>query len=69
VSDIMTIGECAQILRVTEQTVCRTEGTTQMLSFKLGGIWRFSKGDIDEWIKRRSMEAIKPADSESGDKL
>jgi excisionase family DNA binding protein len=65
----MTIGECAHLLRVTEQTVCRTEGTTQILSFKVGGNWRFSKLAIDGWIKRQPMEAIEPANKESEDKL
>jgi predicted DNA-binding transcriptional regulator AlpA len=31
-----------------------TEG--EIPAFKVGGTWRFSRADIDEWIMRRSSE-------------
>jgi excisionase family DNA binding protein len=53
---IMTIGEVADYLKVTERTIYRLAGAKQIPAFKVGGSWRFSKADIDGWIKRQSME-------------
>ena len=54
---IMTIGEVAAFLKVTERTIYRLAGAKQIPAFKVGGSWRFSRMDIDEWIRRQSMEA------------
>ena len=51
---IMTIGEVADYLKVTERTIYRLAGAKQMPAFKVGGSWRFSKADIDGWIKSQS---------------
>jgi excisionase family DNA binding protein len=53
---IMTIGEVADYLKVTERTIYRLAGAKQIPAFKVGGSWRFSKADIDSWIKRQSEE-------------
>ena len=51
---IMTIGEVADYLKVTERTIYRLAGAKQIPAFKVGGSWRFSKKDIDSWISRQS---------------
>lgn len=51
---IMTIGEVADYLKVTERTIYRLAGAKQIPAFKVGGSWRFSKADIDAWIKAQS---------------
>jgi excisionase family DNA binding protein len=56
---IMTIGEVANYLKVTERTIYRLAGAKQIPAFKVGGSWRFSKVDIDLWIKRQSSEDAK----------
>ena len=56
VSVIMTIGEVAGYLKVTERTIYRLAGAKKIPAFKVGGSWRFSKVDIDEWIKRQSHD-------------
>lgn len=56
---IMTIGEVADYLKVTERTIYRLAGAKQIPAFKVGGSWRFSKADIDSWIKRQSEENSK----------
>jgi excisionase family DNA binding protein len=53
---IMTIGEVADYLKVTERTIYRLAGAKQIPAFKVGGSWRFSKADIDAWIKAQSCE-------------
>jgi excisionase family DNA binding protein len=66
-SGIMTIGEVADYLKVTERTIYRLAAAKKIPAFKVGGSWRFSRSDIDIWIKQQSMEAIDPAKKESGD--
>ena len=56
---IMTIGEVADYLKVTERTIYRQAGAKQIPAFKLGGSWRFSKADIDGWIRDQSMSCNK----------
>jgi excisionase family DNA binding protein len=54
---IMTIGEVADYLKVTERTIYRLAGAKQIPAFKVGGSWRFSKADIDRWIREQSSTA------------
>ncbi len=53
---IMTIGEVADYLKVTERTIYRLAGAKQIPAFKVGGSWRFSKLDLDKWIQRQSAD-------------
>jgi excisionase family DNA binding protein len=53
---IMTIGEVADYLKVTERTIYRLAGAKQIPAFKVGGSWRFSKADIEAWIKKQSTQ-------------
>lgn len=53
---IMTIGEVADYLKVTDRTIYRLAGAKQIPAFKVGGSWRFSKVDIDVWIKKQSEQ-------------
>ena len=53
-SGIMTIGEVADYLKVTERTIYRLAVAKKVPAFKVGGSWRFSKIDIDAWIKEQS---------------
>ena len=59
-NSIMTIGEVADYLKVTERTIYRLAGAKQIPAFKVGGSWRFSKMDIDGWIKQQSSTADQP---------
>jgi excisionase family DNA binding protein len=54
---IMTIGEVADYLKVTERTIYRLAGAKQIPAFKVGGSWRFSMLDIDRWIREQSSTA------------
>ena len=61
---IMTIGEVADYLKVTERTIYRLAGSKQIPAFKVGGSWRFSKADIDGWISRQSTADLDKADEQ-----
>ena len=68
-NSIMTLVDAADDLKVTERTIYRQAGAKKIPAFKVGGSWRFSKADIDGWIKRQSMESIAPKKKESGEVL
>ena len=57
-SGIMTIGEVADYLKVTERTIYRLAAAKKVPAFKVGGSWRFSLAAIDVWIKQQSMDAL-----------
>lgn len=54
--EILTIKEVAQYLKVTDRTIYRLAGAKKIPAFKVGGTWRFSRTDIDAWIRRQSGE-------------
>lgn len=61
-NSIVTLGDAADDLKVTERTIYRQAGAKQIPAFKVGGSWRFSKADIDGWIKdQSSMESKRVA--------
>jgi excisionase family DNA binding protein len=43
---------------VTDRTIDRLAGAKKIPAFKIGGTWRFSRADIDEWIGRQSTEGL-----------
>lgn len=52
--EILTIKEVADYLKVTERTIYRLAGAKKIPAFKVGGTWRFSRIDIDSWIRQQS---------------
>jgi excisionase family DNA binding protein len=54
--EILTLKEVAEYLKVTDRTIYRLAGTKRIPAFKVGGTWRFSRADIDAWIRRQSAE-------------
>jgi len=66
-TDILMIKEVAEYLKVTERTIYRLSAAKKIPAFKVGGSWRFSRGDIDEWIKKQSREAIEMSAKDSGE--
>jgi len=56
--EILTIKQVAGYLKVTERTIYRLAASKQIPAFKVGGSWRFSRADIDSWIKQQSMEGL-----------
>lgn len=61
-SPILTIGEVADYLKVTERTIYRLSASKKIPSFKVGGSWRFSKSEIDSWIKSQSGTSLDQVD-------
>lgn len=53
---ILTLKEVSEYLKVTERTIYRLAASKKIPAFKVGGSWRFSRADIDLWIRRQSDE-------------
>lgn len=62
---IMTIGEVADYLKVTERTIYRLAGAKKIPAFKVGGSWRFPRADIDTWIRQQAA----PVQNREGQQL
>ncbi len=52
-TDIMTIKEISEYLKLAEKTVYRLVAAKKIPGFKIGGAWRFRKSEIDKWIERQ----------------
>ena len=51
-SDIMTIQEVCEYLKLNDKTAYRLAAEGKIPGFKVGGSWRFRKQEIEKWIKR-----------------
>lgn len=52
--EILTIEEMAVYLKAGKRTVYRLAAEGKIPAFKVGGTWRFLRGDIELWIKQQS---------------
>lgn len=52
--EILTIGQGADYLKVTQRTIYRPAAAKEIPAFGVGGVWRFSRVDIDGWIEQQS---------------
>ena len=57
-TDILMIKEVAEYLKVTERTIYRLTAAKKIPAFTVGGSWRFSRADIETWIKQQSTVGI-----------
>jgi len=55
-SDLLTIEEVAELLRVSRDTVYRLAAKGEIPGTKVGRIWRFSREAIEGWASRRLGE-------------
>ncbi len=64
---ILTVKQVASYLKVTERTIYRLATTKKIPAFKVGGAWRFSRADIDSWIRRQSKDALTDTERDGHD--
>ena len=50
--EILTLPEVAQLLKVAENTVYTMAQKSQLPAFKVRGLGRFKRVDIDRWIEQ-----------------
>lgn len=56
-TDILTIREVAEYLKLNEKTTYRLAAEGEIPGFKVGGAWRFRRLDIDQWIEDKKIES------------
>lgn len=59
---LINIEELADYLRLQKQTIYNWLNQGKIAGIKVGGVWRFDRKDIDEWLRSRRRS------SKSGDK-
>lgn len=55
-TDIMTIKEVSEYLKLTEKTAYRLAAEGKIPGFKVGGAWRFKRGEIEAWIEKQQEQ-------------
>lgn len=63
-NEILTIREVAEYLKLAEKTVYRIVAEGKIPAFKVGGAWRFRKGEILRWIADQEQASTKKQDEE-----
>jgi len=51
--DILTLGEVAKYLKVSERTVYEWAQKGEIPAGKIGTVWRFKKMELEEWVNER----------------
>lgn len=59
--EVLTIREVAEYLKVNEKTVYGLAQQNRIPAFKVGGQWRFRRGDIQSWIEDQKHERRRAA--------
>jgi len=54
-SDILTIREVAEYLKLNEKTAYRLAADGKIPGFKVGGSWRFRRDEIEKMTKGESL--------------
>jgi excisionase family DNA binding protein len=54
--EILTLDEVTPYLKVGKRTIYRLAAAKKIPTFKVGGTWRFSRQEIDQWIKRQTND-------------
>lgn len=52
-SRLMDIDELANYLRLQKQTIYNWLHQGKIAGIKVGGVWRFDRRDVDNWLKSR----------------
>lgn len=51
--ELMTIEEVAEYLRYSVHTIYPMAQNGQIPAFKLAGVWRFKKKEINDWLEKQ----------------
>lgn len=57
-SGALILREVPANLKAGKRTLYRLPAAKKIPAYKVGGTWRFSRADIDRWIKQQSMEEL-----------
>lgn len=57
-SEILTIKEVAEYLKVNERTIYRLANKGAIPAFKVGNTWRFERSKIIQWMNEQPKKSI-----------
>ncbi|PIQ91078.1 MAG: DNA-binding protein [Candidatus Omnitrophica bacterium CG11_big_fil_rev_8_21_14_0_20_41_12] len=63
-SRLIDIDELAEYLKLKKQTIYNWLNQRKISGIKVGGVWRFDRKDIDNWLRSKKRESTT---STSGD--
>jgi excisionase family DNA binding protein len=63
---LMDIDELADYLRLKKQTIYNWLHQRKITGIKVGGVWRFDRREVDDWLKskRRVYKEIKAGEKQ-----
>ena len=63
---LMDIDELADYLRLKRQTIYNWLHQRKISGIKVGGVWRFDRREVDNWLKsrRRLSRDLKPGENQ-----
>ena len=53
---VMTVSEVSEYLRIGDSTVYKLAKEGKIPARKIGGVWRFSRDSLNEWIGKIPKE-------------
>jgi excisionase family DNA binding protein len=60
---LINIEELADYLRLQKQTIYNWLNQGKISGIKVGGVWRFDRKDIEEWLRSR-RRSVKSGDKQ-----
>jgi len=64
-SRLIDIDELAEYLKLKKQTIYNWLNQRKISGIKVGGVWRFDRKDIDNWLRSKKRESTGSASSTS----
>lgn len=58
-SNIITIKEVSEYLKIKEKTVYSLAAKGEIPAFKVGGSWCFDRKDIESWVEKQKIKEKK----------
>jgi excisionase family DNA binding protein len=55
---LIDIDELANYLKLRRQTIYNWLHQKKISGIKIGGVWRFNKKDVDEWLKTKYHKIV-----------
>jgi len=54
---LLDVEELAKYLKLQKQTIYNWLNQGKISGIKIGGVWRFDRGEIDQWLRAQSRKA------------
>lgn len=61
---LINIDELADYLRLQKQTIYNWLSQGKISGIKVGGVWRFDRKEIDDWLKSRRRFSSGPGEKQ-----